>query len=128
MLRKLNWIHRQVSNLVLKIEFCVHLEKLHIIHNMTTLFLSISHYMRQLTKVSIYVSDLSLCENQNVFGILNLILVLFWEISEELQSCHKLKPEKLAVVNVDVVYLTIFSTKWTWRGFCYLFAYVNLCF
>jgi len=63
MLGKLNWIHRRVSNLVLKIEFCVHLEKLHIIEGMTTFFLSISHYMRQLTKVNIYVTSLSLCEN-----------------------------------------------------------------
>lgn len=51
-----NWIPREISNLALKIEFSVPLEKLRIIGDMTTFFLSISHCMQLQIKVCYVVA------------------------------------------------------------------------
>ena len=93
MLGELNWILQGVSSLVLKIESCVHLEKLHIIEGMTTFFLLISHCMRQLTKVGFQVTNLDSTEKYSEL-IFNTFISL--RIAEELELSRKLKAEKLS--------------------------------
>lgn len=58
-----NWIPREISSSALKIEFSALLERLPIIGDMTTFFLSTSHCMRLRIKVSIVVVFMHLLED-----------------------------------------------------------------
>jgi hypothetical protein len=85
MLGKLNWILQGVSSLALKIESCVHLEKLRTIEGMTTFFLWISHCTKQLTKVGIFSTNF---DKLRSLGVLCLILTyLFFEKFQKNWNC-----------------------------------------